>query len=62
MTISEARVRAIVREEIRKAQLPRRERSATHCGRDGKPPQCDGSANRGWEYCVCPGVRVEYYR
>lgn len=58
--LTEARVRAIVREEIRKATLPRAERSATHCGRT-TAPRCMGSAARGWEYCTCPGVRVEYY-
>ena len=62
MTLTEARVRAIVRDEIRKAQLPRSERSARPCGRGSAIPQCMGSAVRGPEYCVCPGVRVEYMR
>lgn len=59
-------LRALVREEVARqlremsigGRLPR----ARHCGRGNAIPQCMGSAARGWEYCVCPGVPVEYYR
>lgn len=61
MKLTEARVRAIVREEIRKAKLPRAERSASHCGKGNREPKCIGSAALGWEHCTCPGVRIEYY-
>lgn len=59
--MTEADVRRIVRDELRKYEPAKPlHRRRTPCGRGNAIPKCIGSAAMGWEYCTC--VAAEIYR